>query len=179
MERARSLLREGHPAASAEALEEARQLARRLEPSPVSEEELALLQASIETLPDAAIQVLRYGPSSPFSALGVERLAARRVLNTVNKWQLLKNYRKLALQLHPDRCDHSLAIEAMQLLNSAYDKLMSAARARDVVAAAPAAQRRGEPRGLTEPTDGDDTSFDRCLVCLCVCVACDDASVCL
>ena len=27
-----------------------------------------------------------------------------QVLNTVNKRQMLKGYRKLALQLHPDKC---------------------------------------------------------------------------
>ena len=41
---------------------------------------------------------------SPFSAIGVPKLQEARTLNTVNKREMLKNYRKLALQLHPDRC---------------------------------------------------------------------------
>ena len=40
----------------------------------------------------------------------VERLAGARTLNAVNQRALLKKYRKLALELHPDRCDHALAV---------------------------------------------------------------------
>ena len=61
---------------------------------------------------------------SPFSAIGIPRLAEARLLNTVNKRNMLKNYRKLAMQLHPDKCDHVLANDAMQALNVAYDKAL-------------------------------------------------------
>lgn len=37
-----------------------------------------------------------------------------RTLNTVNKRAILKKYRKLALQLHPDKWKHALALDAMQ-----------------------------------------------------------------
>ena len=57
------------------------------------------------------------------SGTAIERLQAARTLNTVNKRTLLKNYRKLALQLHPDKCDHAMANDAMQALNVAYDKI--------------------------------------------------------
>ena len=81
------------------------------------------MKEQIETLPPAAEQVLQHAVKSPFSALGIERLAAARVLNTVNKRTLLKNYRKLALRLHPDKCQHLVANDAMQALNVAYDKI--------------------------------------------------------
>ena len=80
-------------------------------------------------LPPAALQVLKHAPTSPFSALGVERLAEARSLNAVNRKYLLKKYRKLALELHPDRCDHCMAVDAMQALNAAFDKVMPQARA--------------------------------------------------
>ena len=34
-----------------------------------------------------------------------------------------KAYRKLALKLHPDKCEHPVANDAMQALNVAYDKI--------------------------------------------------------
>ena len=71
----------------------------------------------------AAEQVLKHAVSSPFTALGVERQPQKRVLNTVNKRELLKNYRKLALKLHPDKCEHEMALPGMQALNAAYDKV--------------------------------------------------------
>ena len=40
-----------------------------------------------------------------------------------------KMYRKLALELHPDRCDHCMAVDAMQALNAAFDKVLPKARA--------------------------------------------------
>ena len=45
------------------------------------------------------------------------------MLNTVNKRTLLKNYRKLALRLHPDKCQHLVANDAMQAWNVAYAKI--------------------------------------------------------
>jgi len=116
-------LREGNVRAANSALAAARQLAVATEPPVLAVAELEAMQRMIETMPPAAVQVLRYAPSSPFSALGVERLAAARELNTQNKRQLLKRYRKLALELHPDRCDHALACDAMQALNTAYEKM--------------------------------------------------------
>ena len=71
-------------------------------------------------MPAAATQVLKYAAFSPFSAIGIPRLARARALNTVNKRAMMKNYRKLALQLHPDKCDHEYAEPAMQALNLAY-----------------------------------------------------------
>ena len=41
------------------------------------------MKEQIETLPPAAEQVLQHAVKSPLSALGIERLAAARVLNTV------------------------------------------------------------------------------------------------
>lgn len=49
------------------------------------------------------------------------RALQARVLNAANKKKLLKSYRKLALELHPDRCAHELACVAMQALNDAYE----------------------------------------------------------
>lgn len=121
-------LRVGDLDGASRALTEARHLAASTEPPLISDDELSALQTTIETMPSAAIQVLRYGPSSPFSALGVERLAEARTLNNVNKRNLLKKYRKLALQLHPDRCEHVMAIDATQALNAAYDQLMASAQ---------------------------------------------------
>lgn len=68
------------------------------------------------------LQVLNHATRSPFSAIGIPRLAEARVLNTVNKRNMLKNFRKLAMQLHPDKCTHEMAVPAMQALNGAYDK---------------------------------------------------------
>ena len=61
---------------------------------------------------------------SPFSALGVPKLQAARTLNTVNKREINKKYRKLAIQLHPDKCEHEYAIPAMQALNKALAVVM-------------------------------------------------------
>lgn len=137
VDKVRMCLRMGDLDAASRALTEARQLAASTEPPLISPEELSDLQTTIDTMPAAAIQVLRYGPSSPFSALGVERLAQARSLNSVNRRNLLKKYRKLALQLHPDRCEHVMAIDAMQALNAAYDQLMASAQP---------AKRGGRPR---------------------------------
>ena len=106
------------------ALEGARQLANASDPPLIAPAELAELQAMIDTLPPAALQVFRYAPLSPFSALGIARLAEARTLNTVNRRNLLKKYRRLALELHPDRNTHPLAVEAMQALNAAYERTM-------------------------------------------------------
>ena len=73
----------------------------------------------------AALAVFR-NASRPFAALGIERLGRSRSLNNANKRDLLKRYRKLALELHPDRCHHALAVEAMQVLNACYDKALAA-----------------------------------------------------
>ena len=89
----------------------------------ITEDALKSLEDMIQTMPMAAEQVLKYATNSPFSALGIERLQQARVLNTVNKRALLKNYRRLALQLHPDKCDHEMALDGMQALNQAYDKI--------------------------------------------------------
>lgn len=87
------------------------------------------LQATVESVPEAALQVLRHASThataySPFSALGVPKLAAARELNTVNKREVLKKYRRLALQLHPDKCEHQYAEEAMVALNKAFAVLI-------------------------------------------------------
>ena len=37
--------------------------------------------------------------------------------------EVKKAYKRLALQLHPDKCDHAMANDAMQALNVAYDKI--------------------------------------------------------
>jgi hypothetical protein len=60
----------------------------------------------------------RYAFKSPFTAIGIPRVAAARVLNTVNKREMLKKFRKLAVQLHPDKCEHPIALPAMQALNA-------------------------------------------------------------
>jgi hypothetical protein len=94
------------------------------------------LQAVVESMPDAAVQVLKHAhlearehrttetsltalPYSPFSAMGIAKLQEARTLNTVNKREIHKNYRRLALQLHPDKCEHEFAIPAMMALNKA------------------------------------------------------------
>ena len=61
---------------------------------------------------------------SPFSAIGIPKLQHARTLNTVNKREMLKHYRKLALHLHPDKCDHEYAIPAMQALNKAFATIL-------------------------------------------------------
>jgi hypothetical protein len=124
----RKCLREGDTVAATEALSKARALAQVTEPPLIPESELDELQTMIATMPPEALQVLRHGLASPFSALGVERLAQARVLNVVNRRQLLKKYRKLALTLHPDRCKHAMASDAMQVLNAAYDRLAGKAQ---------------------------------------------------
>ena len=122
----RQRLHEGDTSGALSALADARALATSTEPPLITTEELDTLELTINTMPAEALHVLKFGPSSPFSALGVERLAGARVLNTVNRRQLLKKYRKLALSLHPDRCDHAMAVDAMQALNAAYDRLVGA-----------------------------------------------------
>ena len=122
IERVRAGLREGNRKGALLALADARALANATEPPLIAEDELNELKLMIETMPKEALQVLRYGPTSPFSALGVERLKDARTLNAVNKRTLLKQYRKLALTLHPDRCDHALALDAMQALNKAFEQ---------------------------------------------------------
>ena len=49
-----------------------------------------------------------------FAALGCEFGASEDAVK--------KAYKKLALQLHPDKSDHPMALPAMQALNAAYDK---------------------------------------------------------
>ena len=88
----------------------------------LTEEALTQMQQTIDTMPDAAVHVLKYAFKSPFTAIGIPRVAAARVLNTVNKREMLKKFRKLAVQLHPDKCEHPIALPAMQALNAAYDK---------------------------------------------------------
>ena len=88
-------------------------------------------------MPDAVIQVLKHAHIegretrstatsltadlySPFSALGVPKLKQARTLNTVNKMEVHKRYRKLEYELNPERCEHEYALPAMQALNMAY-----------------------------------------------------------
>ena len=78
------------------------------------------LEVLVETLPAAAVQVLKHGLQNPCAALGIERSAT---LNAPSKREWLLRYRKLALELHPDKSSHPLAVEAMQTLNVAYDKV--------------------------------------------------------
>ena len=119
-------LRKGNAAVARSEIAAARKLVE-VEPllacAGLSEEKFAELDQTVNTMPAAATQVLKYATISPFSALGIPRLQAARTLNTVNKRGILKNYRKLAMQLHPDKCDHALANDAMQALNGAYDKI--------------------------------------------------------
>jgi len=126
-----ALLRGDVPAASA-ALAMARALSRMASPRTISEEQLQGLQTMIDTMPAAALQVLQHGLRSPFSALGVERRAEARSLSAVNRRSLLKRYRQLALQLHPDRCEHVMAVDAMQVLNAIYDSLTDGPQPRAV-----------------------------------------------
>ena len=116
-------LKKGNAEAAEKALAQAKQTASNDPNLPLTDADFEQLQQTINTLPAAAKQVLKYAVFSPFSALGIERLAQARTLNTVNKRTLLKNYRKLALQLHPDKCDHPTANDAMQALNVAYDSI--------------------------------------------------------
>ena len=50
-----------------------------------------------------------------YKILGVERDADDDTIK--------KAYRKAALRLHPDKCQHLVANDAMQALNVAYDKI--------------------------------------------------------
>ena len=103
------------------------------------------LEQLTQSMPDAAIQVLKHAHLgsrevrstassltasiySPFSALGIPKLRQARVLNTVNRREVQKKYRRLALQLHPDRCDHEYAGAAMQALNKAFGLIMPSAQ---------------------------------------------------
>ena len=148
-ERVRQCLRRGDEVGAHKALEDAIALAMATEPPIIPEEELLELRHMVDTLPTAALQVFRHMPASPFSALGVDKFADARILNQVNRRTLLKKYRKLALELHPDRCDHAMAVDAMQALNAAYDKIMpkpvSTGGASPPHQRAPPARRR--PRG--------------------------------
>ena len=119
----RQRLRQGDPEGALAALRGARDLRNRTEPPLISARDLDMLQSMIETVPAAAVQVLKHAPSRPFAALGVERLAGAKGLNAANRKELIKKYRRLALELHPDRCDHEMANDAMQALNVAYDKI--------------------------------------------------------
>ena len=123
LEAVRAALRKGSTEEAEKALTAARELAQKDPNLPLTESMLDEMKEQISTLPPAAKQVLKHAVFSPFSALGIERLAAARVLNTVNKRTLLKNYRKLALKLHPDKCEHLVADDAMKALNVAYDKI--------------------------------------------------------
>ena len=124
----RACLRAGDTGRALASLEDARKLARSIEPPPLSDEQLTELEEMIRTMPPEALQVLRHGLTSPYSALGIDRLARARVLNNANRRQLLKEYRRLAMRLHPDRCEHAMASDAMQVLNAAYDKLVGKAQ---------------------------------------------------
>ena len=123
LEPVRIALRKGDRAGAEKALAAARAMADADPNLPLTDGMLDAMREEIVTMPPAAEQVLKHFSFSPFSALGVERLQQARVLNTVNKRTLLKNYRRLALRLHPDKCDHPVANDAMQALNVAYDKI--------------------------------------------------------
>ena len=118
---------EGNQAAALEEIRKGRELSAndpRLVMAGLTDVRWDNLQATVDTLPEAALQVLRHASThavvySPFSALGVPKLAAARELNSVNRREVLKRYRKLALQLHPDKCEHEYAEMAMQALNKA------------------------------------------------------------
>ena len=128
LEAARRALRQGDQRAARSALHEARTLAGSTEPPVVSAEDIALIADMIETIPAAAVQVLQHAESNPFAALGISRLNGVKELNTVNKRELLKAFRRLALELHPDRCAHPLANDAMQALNAAYERTQAPMR---------------------------------------------------
>ena len=80
LEAARHALREGNVLAARSALRAARLLAASTEPPVVTAEDLEATAVMIETLPAAAVQVLQHAQSSPFAALGLERLAGAREL---------------------------------------------------------------------------------------------------
>jgi hypothetical protein len=138
VERVMEALREGDATGARKALSAARALTRgrvgsgdevedgtTAQQSPlIPAERLHELSLMIESMPTAAFQVLKHSPARPFAALGIERLEGARSLNSVNRRSLLKAYRRLALELHPDRCEHEMAIEAMQALNAAYDRVL-------------------------------------------------------
>ena len=65
----------------------------------LTEAKFAELEETVDSMPPAALQVLKYATFSPFSAIGIPKLAKNRVLNTVNKRQMLKGYRRLAMQV--------------------------------------------------------------------------------
>ena len=142
IDQVRAGLRKGSSEAALKALDRARQLAQNDPNLPLTDTQLDELKREIESMPWAATQVLRFSAYSPFSALGIERLAAARTLNTVNKRNLLKNYRKLALQLHPDKCDHPVANDAMQALNCAYDKVTAKPKEKPRAPSRPGARPR-------------------------------------
>ena len=103
----------------------------RLAMAGLTEAKFAELEEMVESMPEAALQVLKYATFSPFSAIGIPKLARARVLNTVNKRAMLKGYRRLAMQLHPDKCDHEYAKPAMQALNAAFEKTQQDPNKRD------------------------------------------------
>ena len=127
LERVKQALSSGDVSTAHEALRAARSIASTTDPPAIPADDLDRTRVMIETMPDAALRVLRASPSDPYSVLGVGRLAEARELNTVNRRMLLKKYRGLALTLHPDRCDHEMAIFAMQALNDAYDRVIGKA----------------------------------------------------
>jgi hypothetical protein len=128
LERVHERLRRGDTKGASDEICRGRELCKadpRLVMAGLTEVKWEALEAVVRSMPDAAVQVLRHASTtadiySPFSAIGVPKMAAARELNTVNKRDMLKKYRKLALQLHPDKCDHEYASEAMQALNKAY-----------------------------------------------------------
>ena len=83
-----------------------------------------MLAVPAAQVPPSALHIFN-NSRRPFTALGLERLSHARSLNSVNKRELLKRYRKLALELHPDRCAHGLALEAMQVLNACYEQVLA------------------------------------------------------
>ena len=115
-------LKGGDQPAAYRALADVEKLARATEPPLISDDEIAQIRVMIETIPKAALHCFKHASANPFAVLGMERLRHARSLNTANRRALLKSYRKLAMELHPDRCAHALAVEAMQLLNACYDK---------------------------------------------------------
>ena len=68
-----------------------------------------------------------------YELLGVEKDAGGLTIK--------RAYRKLALRLHPDKCDHPFALPAMQALNLAYDK--ATGKEEEAKKAAAAAAKKG------------------------------------
>ena len=143
MERVKAELRKGNTQMARQRLAEVRELRKEEELAAfITDDALGALEDLISTMPPAAEQVLKNATNSPFSALGIERQQQARILNTVNKRAMLKKYRKLALKLHPDKCEHEMALHGMQALNAAYEKLTKPAKA----AGPKAGAKRPRPR---------------------------------